>query len=206
MRVLRCYCPSKATLIFSVFNCLSGKWLRLRGLFSYQDLKSQRCLMSGLMCLARELEMMLLNHIIFHSLFVSHHMPSDVTLENVRVNTTWGFFFSEHEEIFSPVVQFPPCVSQLTFLERMEHRRGFCDTPKLAATKNMSSLNFSFIPKCSNCLKTVQGAKPAENYSFFCAMSALSLLAMGSNYCHAHGKNRVENMAMGKQNFPLHLL
>lgn len=115
-------------------------------------------------------------------------------------------FFRTWRDFFSPVVQFPPCVSQLTFLERMEHRRGFCDTPQLAATKNMSSLNFSFIPKCSNCLKTVQGAKPAENYSFFCAMSALSLLAMGSNYCHAHGKNRVENMAMGKQNFPLHLL
>lgn len=26
--------------------------------------------------------------------------PSNGTLENARVNTTWGLFFSEHEEIF----------------------------------------------------------------------------------------------------------
>lgn len=60
-------------------------------------------------------------------------------------------FFSEHGDFF-PVIWFPPCVSQLTLLQRMEHRRWFCDTSKLAATKRMSSFHFSFIPKCSNCL------------------------------------------------------
>lgn len=60
-------------------------------------------------------------------------------------------FFSEHGDFF-PVIWFPPCVSQLTLLQRMEHRRWFCDISKLAATKRMSSFHFSFIPKCSNCL------------------------------------------------------
>lgn len=55
--------------------------------------------MSGLMCLARELEMMLLNHV-FHSLFVSHPIPSDDTLENDRVNTMGTLFF-QNMEIFS---------------------------------------------------------------------------------------------------------
>lgn len=48
--------------------------------------------MSGLMCLARELEMMLLSHV-FHSLFVSRPIPSDGTSENDRVNTMGTLFF-----------------------------------------------------------------------------------------------------------------
>lgn len=57
---------------------------------------------------------------------------------------TWRDFF--------PVIRFLPCISQLTLLQRMEHRRWFYDTSKLAATKRMSSLLFSFIPKFRNCL------------------------------------------------------
>lgn len=44
-------------------------------------------------------------------------------------------------------------------------------------------------------LKPVQGAKLAENDSFFCAMSALSLLARGSNDSHGHYKRQVKNIA-----------
>lgn len=56
-------------------------------------------------------------------------------------------------------------------------------------------------------LNPVQGANLAENDSFFCAMSALSLLAMGSNDSHGHYKRQVKNMATEGKKTPnfLHL-
>lgn len=58
--------------------------------------------MSGLMCLTRGLEMILPKPAFFLSLLVPHRTPTEGTSEDVTLNTTWGFFLSEHEEIFSP--------------------------------------------------------------------------------------------------------
>lgn len=44
--------------------------------------------MSGLMCLARGLEMILPKPAFFLSLLDPHHMPTDGTLEDARLNTT----------------------------------------------------------------------------------------------------------------------
>lgn len=108
--------------------------------------------MSGLMCLAGELEMMLLNHLLSRPFCLPSHFQWWYFGKYQSEHYMGNLFFRTWRDFFFPVIWFPPCVSQLTLLQRMEHRRWFCDTSKPAATKRMSSCHFSFIPKCSKCL------------------------------------------------------
>lgn len=68
--------------------------------------KKPKMPMSVLMCLARRLEMILPKPAFFLSLLIPHCTPTDGTLEDARLNATWGFFLSEHEEIFFPEFSF----------------------------------------------------------------------------------------------------
>lgn len=164
--------------------------------------------MSGLMCLARGLEMILPKPAFFLSLLDPHRTSTDGTLEDARLNTTQGFSLSEHEETFS-VIQFLPCVSQLTQSYKEWNTEGDFMTHLTSCHQMDEFTPFLLYPQpwqlSDSPLKPVQGAKLAEKDSFFCAMSALSLLAMGSNDSNGHYKRRVKNMAMAGGDDFLHL-